>query len=100
MTALAQACTQLTSVNFAGCDKLTDGGVTALAQACTQLTSVNFAQLLPQADGRRRDCARAGVHAAHLRQLRNCDKLTDGGVTALAQACTQLTSVNFERCAS
>ena len=62
---------QLSSVNFRGCNKLTDGAASALAQHCPQLSSVNF---------------------------ESCDKLTDGAASALAQHCPQLSSVNFESC--
>jgi hypothetical protein len=68
---LAQGCPGLTSVNFGGCEELTDAGVLALVQGCPGLTSVNFG---------------------------GCGNLTDEGVVALAQGCPGLTSVNFYGC--
>ena len=73
-------CPKLRSINLAGCNKVTDDGVSALGAGCGQLQSIDLA---------------------------GCEKVTDAGISALGAGCGQLQImsilfyyVNEQYCAS
>ena len=69
ISALGVGCSQLQSIDFAYCIKVTDAGISALGVGCGQLQSINFAF---------------------------CDKVTDAGVSALSAGCGQPQGINLK----
>ena len=87
---VAARCTQLTSLNFSGCDSVTDEGLRAVAAACTQLTSLNLSGCFSVTDEGLRAVVAACTQLTSL-DLTGCSLVTDEGLRAVAVACTQLT---------
>ena len=98
LTAIAEVCTRLTSVDFSYCcDALTNAAVVALAAGCPGLTQVNFkfCHLLTAASVVALARGSPGLTSVN---FGGCHLLTDEAVAALAPGCPGLTSVNFEVC--
>ena len=71
MVALASGCKQLTTLDLAGCNKITDAAVVAVASGCKQLTTLD---------------------------LYDCHNITDVAVVAVASGCKQLTTLDLTGC--
>jgi Leucine Rich repeat len=71
ISALAEGCGQLQTIDLDGCQSITDIGVSALGHGCGQLQTIN---------------------------LSDCHSITDIGISALADGCGQLQTDNLVAC--
>ncbi|KAK9809585.1 hypothetical protein WJX73_004319 [Symbiochloris irregularis] len=91
------SCSQLGTLDLAGCRKLTDTGIAAVADACPHLRHLNISSCHLVTDW---GFAQLGQACQKLRVLKacGCDRLGDAGLQALASGARHLQELNVGWC--
>ena len=99
VAAVVSKCTQLSTLNLDGCDKITDAAVVAVASECKQLMTFDLSYCDKITDAAVVALA-SGCKQLTTLDLDGCDKITDAVVVALASGCKQLTMLNLRGCSN
>ena len=97
ISALAQSCPQLHSLNIEGCNEITNDSASVLSQCCPYLHEINLAKCSKISDvGLVMLCEGRSILSNI--NLQECGDVTDIGIIALARNCPKLSIINLENC--
>ena len=97
VAAVVSKCTQLSSLNLEGCEKISDAAAVALASWCPQLVTLDLGACHNITDAAVVAVA-SGCPQLSLLILEDCDKITDAAVVAVASGCPLLTTLDLQGC--
>ena len=97
--ALSKSCKRLRVVNLTQCETISDRGVVWLVRACLELSNLNLEGCTLVSDLALLAMSETKFHPG-LRRLNftGLDRITETGVTWLAQTCSTLLSMNLKGC--
>jgi hypothetical protein len=97
VAAVAMGCPNLTHLNLASCENVTDAGLDKLAAGCPNLTSLDLNKCWNVTDA---GLEKLAVGCPNLTSLNvgSCKNVTDAGIDKLASDCPNLTSLELNNC--
>jgi hypothetical protein len=98
LLSLAEKCRLLQYITFAGCDMLTDAGLSWMVTGCHAIVDLDLSNCSKVTDVGLRSI---GEYLIHLKQLilKNCVRISDLGLRHVAMGCLELTTLDLTNCA-
>ena len=95
ITALAANCPKISNINLDNCGNITDAAIATLAAGCRTITEVDLSENTNVTDASFAALATGGVGCNITKIDLTQTSIGDVGVTAIATACRQLTSISL-----